>query len=134
MNPASKDVVKILGAVTSLALTPKTDLFYGRLPTDNPDCVGVFDIPGDAPLLTLQQSTSDYYYAGVSIQVRNTSYDAGYTVIDAIKDYLHGLKGETVGTTLYTLFKATNDPQLLHYDDKNRPIFVVNFQAQRRAV
>lgn len=135
MNPASKDIANILDGVSSLGLTLNTDLFHARMPDgdDFQNAVNVLDIGGEPPMLTTQRDTSNYYYSAVSIQVRNTDYDTGYGIAFDIMGYLHAQSGITEAGTLYTLIKATNDPQLLGWDDNDRPVFVVNYEVQRRS-
>lgn len=133
MNSPAKDIVNMLNAEASLSLTAGTDLFFARTPDDPDNLVTVFDNPGDTPALLLQKSVSDYYYASISLRVRNKKYNTGYSKIFDIMEYLHGLNGITVDTTLYVLIKALNDPQLFFYDENDRPVFLVNFQVQRRA-
>lgn len=133
MNSTAKDIVTILDGESSLGLTQTTDLFYARLTDGMPDdCVVVMDTPGAPPQLTNKKDTSDYYYSGVSVWVRGTKYDTAYDSLFAIMEYLHAQSQITVGTTYYALIKAVNDPQLLHYDEKDRPVLFVNFEIQRR--
>ncbi len=131
MNSASKDIVDILNGESSLGLTLLTDLFGNRMPNEPVDCVTVLDLPGGPPMLTLRKSSSSYYYSAVSVQVRNSDYAAGYALINSIFVFLHGLNGVDQGGTSYHLIKAMLDPQLLHYDENDRPVFVVNFEVQR---
>ena len=133
MNSPAKDIVNILGSQTSLALTPGEDLYFARMQDDPDDCVAVLDIPGGTPMLSLKKDTSDYYYPGVSVQARATKYEDAYDQIFAILEFLHGESGQVVGSTLYTLIKAESDPQLLEYDEHERPVLFVNFQIQRRS-
>ena len=132
MISAAKDITTILTGESSLGLTYATDLFFARMPDDPSDCVVAYDNPGSPPQLTYKKATSDYFYSSVSIQVRNTSYEGAWNQMFAILNYLHAESNITVGTTLYTLIKALNEPQLLHYDDNDRPVMVVNFDIQRR--
>lgn len=132
MNSPAKDVVKILGD-GGLGLTPGTDLVFARMPDNTDNIVSTYDGPGDPPMLTLKQSTSDYYYPSVSVRVRNKNYETGYNLMFSIYEYLHGKSNVTIGTTLYTVIRALNDPQLLLYDNNDRPVFMCNFQLQRRA-
>lgn len=132
MESTAKDIVTMLEGESSLGLTKGTDLFYSRMNNSPDDVVVVFDTPGAPPLLTYQKNTSNYHYTGVSIQVRNTKYNDAYALMQQILEYLHGESNITVGTTLYTIIKAINDPQVLHYDENDRPIMFVNFEIQRR--
>lgn len=134
MNSASKDISNILNGISSLGLTLSTDLFHGHLPEgpDYQNVVAVYDIGGTPPILTMLRATSNYYYSEISIQVRNIDYDTGFGIAHDIMVYLHGQSAIVESGTLYTLIKALNDPQLLSYDQNDRPIFVCNYQCQRR--
>lgn len=134
MNSPAEDIATILeDEATSLGLVKGTSLFVARFPNSPDDCVAIYDNPGSPPMLTLQRSTSDYYYSSVSIRVRDHKYTDGYTQAFGIYEFLHGRKGDTVGTTLYTLIRALDEPQLLHRDKNDRSVFVQNFEVQRRA-
>ncbi len=134
MNPAAEDIVTMLSGESSLGLTTATDLFFSRMPDDPSDCVVVFDTPGAPPQLTYKKNTSDYYFPGVTVRVRNTDYAEAYDLMFQIMEFLHAESNITIGSTLYTLIKAMNDPQLLNYDEKDRIVMFVNFDIQRRAV
>ena len=131
MNSASQDIVDILVDESSLGLTLLTDLFGNRMPNDPIDCTVVYDLPGGPPMLALRKAFSDYYYSSISVQVRNSSYSNGYSLIHDIFKYLHGLHGIPKNATQYHLIKAMDDPSILRYDENDRPIFVVNFEIQR---
>jgi len=132
MRSAARDIATILDGVSSLGLTKGTDLFHARMNDDPDNRVTVFDNPGGPPLIAQRKVDSGYHYSSVSVQVRNIKYNDGYAVAQAIVEYLHAQSGDVVAGTLYTLIRALNSPQLLHYDKNDRPIFVVNFEVQRR--
>lgn len=130
MNPASKDIAAILAAA-GLNLAVGTNLFIGQEPTTPPNCTTIYDTPGSAPILT-QDRTERYDFPAIQIRVRNTSYLNGYTLINDIREELHGLAHYTQGQTIYELVKCDQDPFLLDYDEAGRPRFVCNFSIQRR--
>lgn len=132
MNPASKDIATLLNDNSSLGLTLGTDLFYARMPDSPQNCTTVFDNPGASPMLTIEKPTSNYFYSSVTVQVRNTVYETGYTELFDILTYLHAESGIIIGDVIYTLIKAENEPQLLGWDDNDRAVFFVNFEVQRR--
>lgn len=134
MNPTCKDIAQFLEAESSLGLTLGTNLFYGRM-NDRPDnCVGIYDNPGDPPLLTLQKSTSAYFYSSVNIRVRNLEYAAGWTIAHNIIAFLHGLNQQNCpdASSYYGVIRATNDPQVLYWDKNDRVVFFSNFDIQRK--
>ncbi len=137
MNAPCKDIAGILNDESFLGLTKNVDLFYSFLPPEKIDVIGanivsVMDNGGDEPMLQLQKVDSDYYFPSVNVQVRNTDFDTGYAQMFAIFQFLHGTNAVVVDSTYYALIKAINEPQLLHRDQNNRYVFVVNFDIQRR--
>ena len=105
MNSASKDICSILTNNSLLGLTFATNLFIGREPATPDNCVIVFDIPGEGPLLTLDKAEG-YYYSACQIRVRNNDYQTGWALIQAIQVLLHGIYGEVWNGATYLLIKA----------------------------
>ena len=132
MKSTAEDISAILSSESTLGLTEGTDLFIGRMQNEPSNCIVIYDLGGRAPMLALKKAQSSYYYSGVSVQVRNNKYAAGYSTIDGIFQYLHGLHGITISGTYYALIKALDNPDILRYDENDRPIFVVNFEVQRK--
>lgn len=120
----------MLAAESSLALTYGTDLFIGLEPSTPPDCVTIFDTPGTAKDLTLDQQS--YGRPSVQIRVRNQGYTAGWAVIEAIETALHGRAHETWNGALYTVIRTASGPSLLEWDNNNRVKLVLNLNLQRR--
>lgn len=131
MQSSSKDVCDILENNSALGLAFKTNLFIGREPATPNDCVTIFDIPGEAPLLTLDGGV-EYYRPGVQVRVRDNDYTVGWELIHDIQTLLHGIHGETWNGTSYMLIQAINNPFLLDWDESNRARFVVDFRIQRK--
>lgn len=131
MNSAAIDIGTLLDGDASLGLTLGTDLFTGRMPDQPADCVVVYDIPGGAPMLTFKKTTSNYYYSSVSVRIRNTSYESGWSQMFDILAFLHASSEDVIGGTYYALIRAMNDPQVLHWDDNDRVLMFVNFEVQR---
>jgi hypothetical protein len=131
MNPTSEDIKDILADESSLELTFSTNLFFGKEPTDPPDCVTIIDTPGLPPQLTYDKDER-YDYPSIQIMVRNKSYADGYDLIDRIKAFLHGKNHFTINDTVYEVVICTTDPAFLSWDSKNNARFVVNFNIQRQ--
>jgi len=129
MSNPSKDVADILAAA-GLSLTFAQNLFVGREPATPINCTTIFDTPGMGPDLTYNK-TEKYERPMIQIRVRNQNYLTGYTLINNIKNVLHGLSQETWNGTLYQLIKCSQDPFLLDYDENGNPRFVCNFEIQR---
>ena len=132
MESTAKDILTILAGEASLDLEGTRNLFFSRMPNTPDACVVVYDTPGGPPALTNQKNTSNYYYSGISVMVRDTKYEDAYNLLFKILEFLHGSSQITIGTTYYALIKAVNDPQLLHFDENDRSVLFVNFDIQRR--
>jgi len=128
MNPPSEDIKDFLLDDSSLALTFGTDLFVGYTP-DSPDAVvGVYDSGGDGIEM-------DYTYERPSVQVRirgdKGAYRAAQMRGQAIRDYLKGIVNQTKNSARYLAIWPKGDVLFIGRDEKNRPMFSVNFTAHR---
>jgi len=131
MNAPSEDIKDILVAESSLDLTFTTNLFIGREPEDKINTVTIFDTPGSPPQSIFDKSEI-YEYPSIQIRVKNAKYQAGFTLADSIKNFLHGKSHEEINNTEYELIEATGDPALIAWTDNTQPLFTVNFNIQRR--
>lgn len=133
MNSASKDIAKIINGISSLGLALGTDLFYGRMNQEPDRVVVIQDNVGSPARQALLKSESDYYNSSVSIYVRDTKYEDAFVLAKAVHDYLHMQHGDVIDGTYYAVIRALNEPQLLHYEERNdRPVFLMTFEVQRR--
>lgn len=130
MNAPSEDIKDILVA-GSLGLTFGTNLFIGKEPSSPKNCTTIFDTYGRPPDLAL--ANQGYERPSINIRVRNTSYMAGWTLANNIKNLLHGKEHETWNGALYTVIYCSSGPALLDWDDNNNARFIINFNAQRRS-
>lgn len=131
MNPVSVDIKDMLVAESSVALIFATDLFIARIPAEPDNAVTLYDIGGRVAS-TLSKSESDYYYSPFEVRIRNKSFITGMALADSILSFLHGRAGETWNGTYYSVIKCTTLPFMLEWDDNNRCIIIINFEAQRR--
>ena len=122
----------ILGGESSLGLTFATNLYTGREPDSPDNCVTLYDMAGSPPQLTYSQSTSNYYFSGLLVRVRNNNYQDAWDQAYLIHDFLHGYGGETWNGTVYTVVKALDNPQLFNWDENERAIVIINFEVQRK--
>jgi len=134
MNAVSKDIKDMLVADTDLSLVFATNLFVGAEPTLPKDCVTIFDTPGGPPQLTLggKKANEGYYYPAIQIRVRNANYITGETLIQKIRDSLHGRAQETWNGTLYSVILCSSGPAMLDWTENGLVRFIVNFNIQRR--
>lgn len=131
MNSVATDVKDMLVA-ESLGLVFATNLFIGTEPTEPDNCVTVFDTPGAAPQMTLEGGNDNYYYPAIQIRVRNNDYLNAWSLMNDIRDALHGRANETWNSTFYTVISCSADPSMLDRDDGNRIRLIINFNLQRR--
>jgi hypothetical protein len=141
MNVPSEDIRHILEAGlddsessgTGLGLVFGTNLFINREPTKPINCVTIFDTSGFAPDLDMG-GASGYERPSIQIRVRNAKESIAWTLIEGIKNSLHGRHQQTWNGTLYSVIYAVSSPALLDWDDNENCRLVCNFNIQRRAV
>lgn len=133
MNPVSKDIADLLTEESDFGLVQAVNLFIAREPPEPDNCVTIYDLQGGPPGLTLQKETSNLYTVGFLIRVRANAYNEAYAQLRAYSGYLHGLGHFPYGdNTQYEVIKATTEPQLIAWDDQDRPILFVNFECIRK--
>ena len=115
---------------SSLALDFGHNLFVGREPIKPINCVTIYDTPGLPPYLGLNDV--GYEYPSIQVRVRNDTYLTGWTLIEGIKNALHGVNQTTINGTLYSSIACANGPALLDWDDNGNCILFCNFSLQRR--
>ena len=133
MNMPSEDIKDMLTGESYLELIFANDLFIGKEPTTPDNCVTIFDTPGIAPMITLDEVTG-FEYPSIQIRIRNNSYVVGYNLAKDIQDILHGINQTEINNTLYSVIYATGEPMLLDWDLNDRARFVINFEIQRRTI
>lgn len=133
MNAASVDIKDMLVEESSFALefddAATRNIFIGKEPPDPDNIVIIFDTYGRLPYLGL--TDVGYEYPSLQIRVRNRSYVVGWTLINDIKDLLHGRAHETWNGTLYEVITSTT-PSMLDWDDNGRVRFIINVSLQRK--
>lgn len=125
MNSPAYDIANILAGVSGMG-TVGTDIFIGREPTTPNNCITVYDTGGYP-----SDVAAVYQRPTIQVRVRNASYTAGYAVINAIKDTLHGSYTNEEGGAKYTGIWASNDILFLMYDESQRAVFTCNFTIHR---
>lgn len=109
--------------------TVGTDLFLGFLPDKPDNLVALFEYAGDPMELTMGSSDPVLERPGLQVRVRNTSYSAARSNIEAVVDELHGLAEQTLTNKRYLLIKANQSPESLGLDANMRSEFVCNFSV-----
>jgi hypothetical protein len=105
------------------------NIFIGKEPPNPDNIVIIFDTYGRPPYLGL--TDVGYEYPSLQIMVRNRNYQTGWTLINDIKDLLHGRAHETWNGTLYELITSST-PVHLDWDDNDRARFIINVNLQRK--
>jgi len=126
MNAPSIDIKDFL--VTALIGTFGTDLWIGNMPSSPDASVLVSDASGFKP-----ESRYTWDRPGIKILVRAAEggYENAYNKAGAVKTALHGQVNVVVNSTVYKCIVAAHEPMYLGEDKENRPLFSINFEAQR---
>ena len=128
MNALSYDIKSIL------ELDGGLDIFtypisIGVIPEDASNCIVLIDVAGRAPQLTMDKAK--YEFPSLQVKVQCTDYFDGLAQANKIVDTLHGRAHETWNGTYYSLITCLNGPGFFERV-RQRTIFVINFNAQRR--
>ena len=131
MNPTTEDVKDLLASSAASVdeLIFGTNLFIGAMP-DYPDlCACLYDTGGPPP----DEAVMGTYYPTFQARVRDGAggYKTGYALAQSIRNALHGLTQQTVNGTRYIYMYATSDILHVGKDEKDRPLFTINFRAAK---
>ena len=128
MNPSSEDIKDILESSAVGVGTFATDLFIGKEPDSPNACVTIYDTGGAEP-----EAGYVYDYPTIQIRIRGEvgGYRNAYLKAKEVRDALHGRINEIWSSTRYIGIWAMSDILFLGIDDKQRPIFTVNFRIHR---
>lgn len=128
MNPASIDIQQFLQD-SGIGLVSGDNLFVSFEPPKPIECVTIYDVSGGSPDLAITGET--YRRDSVQIRVRGKNFLQCSQKIYNIVSVLQGVHGKVINGTYYSLIKELVPPFFLGYED-NKPIFVANFEVQRR--
>lgn len=132
MNPTSKDIATIVESHSANEWVFGVNLFIGKEP-EMPNCVAtIYDTTSMKPVTALNGSEGAFEFPAVQLRVRDTKYDTAYNKIYSLFEFLNGQYGLTVGSTLISSIIAVDSPVFLEFDNKNRAIFIINFEITRR--
>lgn len=133
MNAPSVDIKQMLeayGESSGISIDFSDSVFIGHEPNTPDNCITIFDT--GAYLSPLGLTNQGYEYPTIQIRVRSSKYLDGWTIIEEIKQALHGRAQETWNGALYSLIQCSSGPALMDYDERNRSRFIINFNLQRR--
>lgn len=131
MNLSSEDIKDmLLSSAAALDMTFGTDLHIGSMPDSPNACVAIYDTSGSDP-----DGNRAYFYPHIQVRVRGAvgGYRAAGMLARSIQGYLKERHNETWNSTAYVGIWAMGDILFVGHDEKNRPIFSVNFRLQREA-
>lgn len=132
MNPTSKDIATIVESHSANEWVFGVNLFIGKEP-EMPNCVAtIYDTTSMKPVTALNGSEGAFEFPAVQLRVRDSNYASAYSKIHTLLEFLNGQYGLTVGDTLISSILAVDSPVFLEYDNKNRAIFIINFEITRR--
>ena len=134
MNSCSRDIKDMLEADSALGLVYADNLFIGREPAKPYNCVIIFDTLGFAPDMMLDNNSLGYERPSIQIRVRNIDYMTGWSLIENIKESLHGRAQEPWNGTLYSVIYCSSGPAMLDWDNNDNVRFIINFNLQRRSL
>lgn len=107
------------------------NVFLNTEPTTPRNCVTIYDTEGFPPYLSLAGETG-YEYPSVQIRIRNSDQIKAWSLIEKIKNSLHGRHQETWNGTLYSRIACSSGPALLDRDENGNWHFIINLELQRR--
>lgn len=97
----------------------------GRLVETQDQLITLMDTPGQNPN---PKWLVEYPTVQALIRGAIDDYDGGWTKAKAVKDALLGRDPEVVNGDSYDAITGLGDLSFLMWDQKNRPIFVMNFR------
>lgn len=128
VSPATsiKDIIVTEGlAVASNPSTSQWLVKVSRLTEDQDRMLSCFDTPGQNPN---PKWLLDFPTAQVMIRGDIDGYDAAWTKGKQVQDVLLGRDPEVVNGDSFYSITGLGDLVFLRYDEKNRPLFSVNFR------
>lgn len=132
MNPPSEDMRDILlESDAGLDLVYATNLFVNLEPDRGgvlDKVVTIYDTGGAEP-----DTERTLEYPTVMIRGRGDigNYGGIYTLLESIKNELHGTANKTINGARYIGIWLTSDIFFIGYDEKKRPIVTINLRIQR---
>jgi len=133
MLSTAKDIADIIGqSSTGFGLTFATNLFVDTEPETPNDCVTIINSGGSEP-----NNEADIYNPSFMIRVRGAAdkYSETYKLVQDILEYLHLMHDEEINNSKFLGIWATSDVLSLGRDEqKNRPVFSINFRAKRTSL
>jgi len=107
--------------------TVGTDIFKSYLPDNVTNSMAVLDTGGTQPDPDIPTKEPTF-----QIVIRNATYSAGKTLLDAIRSALHQKANVTYGSTYFYFILAISEGGHLGRNDNGFDEFSINFRARIR--
>jgi hypothetical protein len=122
----------MLDGDSAVGLSLGTDLFINKQPDGLPDqdpIAAIYDTGGFPPLAT--GKVFDQPTIMVRVIGKDGDIAGARDLAQAIKAALHQRTPESIGGTRYMGIWQTGEIAFVEYDEKNRPVFSLNFRIHR---
>ena len=129
MKPASEHIKQMLLADTNID-TVNYPPYIGLEPEKPNKAIILFDY-GNIPR-TMLNTSEELDFPSVQVRVRATDYIEGWNLIESVKKSLHGRANEQWNGMFYISVMCLNGPFFLEWDKRQRVIFVINIDTQRK--
>jgi len=114
-------------------LTLGVNLFLGRLPAEAPNQVVLIQqYLGAPPSFTMGNAVSAIEHPRIQVLVRGNpeDYPGAFDLCEKLRQILGGITQEkNIDGVDILRIEPTGTPNLLNYDEVNRPRFIVNFRV-----
>ena len=132
MNPCSEVIKDLLvtGGVGTFGATTGWGIFMAEEPVSPDTCITVYDVQAGPPQFFADTALNPIEGASPQVRVRALGYLAGITKIEACRDAIRLVNTE-IGGVRYLLIRGQGSWLYLGKDERERFLFVQNFQVQR---
>lgn len=120
--------------IVTADLTLGTNLFLGREPADPDTCVTLYETAGAAPVDFFgDDTTPTLENPGLQVRVRAAGYATARALAGDVWENLAKVTNDTLSGTLYQRIAPVQSPTPLMRDDRDRIVFVANFDVVKNA-
>lgn len=107
--------------------TLATDIFYSYMPADVNTGVCVLDTGGPTPNPDVPLKNPTF-----QVFVRAADYDTGKTKLDAVREALHRVQNETIGSYYFYYILASSEGGAIGRNQAGKDEFSINFETLTR--